>query len=194
MDNAQQENSVERRRRLLKGALGASGVMTMGYSGAALASFECVEKVRIDGGYPTADYQFTRTNPGIVANSKGWAWRRVSIGRFKAKNNGGNCPASSNDSFEAFDLDGTLYQVNPPPISVTNPPLTAKGPTLDFCSYIVNGYPQDGWLLVYFDDGGTLTATYPTKSVAEPNFTPATHSCLASVNPGLNTTNITFGG
>ncbi len=46
MSNSLPENSVERRRKVLKGALAASGVVTMGYSGSALASFNCIQKQR----------------------------------------------------------------------------------------------------------------------------------------------------
>lgn len=190
MDNAHQENSVERRRRLLKGALAASGVMTMGYSGAALASFECVAKVRTDFGFPGADLQF-RTTPPDPAATQDWAWVKVLVHKYKldTAGAGGVCTNSgSNNEFDAFKLvetDTTVYRTSAPSVAVTGACRLVNQPT---------GFPFPGWVLAYFGDDGQLTQTFPNATTATPGQTPATGSCLASVNPGLNTTNITFGG
>lgn len=194
MDQGQSTNSTEQRRKLLKGALGASTVLGMGYSSAALASFECVEKARINGGYPLGNLQFTRTDPRSASVSKGWAWQPVQIYRYLAKNNGGNCPSSSNGSVEAFDLNGSLYRIN------SDNSLTQLGLTSGFCRYTTftsNGttttYPQSGWVLAYFTDGGEPAGSYPTYTTGTIGHTPATESCLNSINAGVVARYI-FGG
>lgn len=190
MQDAPPMNSVEQRRKLLKGALAASGVATMGYSGAALASFDCVAKTRTAGGYPLT--QFKASTP-TTQNS--WAWSKVTIERYRSANplNGINGLACTNNGtsnrFDAFVVNNTLYR-----ISTTTPP-TVSPATGTYCRDTdQTGYPKTGWVLAYFDDGGNLTGTYPTFSSAAPGQTPAVQSCLASVNPGLTTTNLTFGG
>jgi len=173
-------NSVEQRRKLLKGALAASGVVTMGYSGAALASFECVPKVRLDGGYPTGDFQFTKINPSGAASSNGFAWLAVTVQMYQV---------GTNPAFEGFEVNGLIYPTTPPRTAVSNAVLAPDQ----------TGYPLPGWVLAYFkDDGDTAGATvtsstYPTYTTADEGHTPATESCLASLNPGI-LGNFTFGG
>lgn len=177
-------NSVEQRRKLLKGALAASGVVTMGYSGAALASFECVPKVRLDGGYAAGDLQFTMTNPSQAASSNGWAWLAVTVQLYQV---------GTNTAFPGFVVNGLVYPTAVP----TTPPRAAVSSAV--LASDQTGYPQTGWVLAYFkDDGDTAGATvtsstYPTYTTADEGHTPATESCLASLNPGIRG-NFTFGG
>lgn len=190
MEQEQSTNSTEQRRKLLKGALGVSSVMAMGYSGSALASIQCVEKIRTNGGYPIGPRQFTRVDPRSTVDSPGWAWIAVEIYLYKPRNNSGTCSASSSNAVEAFDLNGTLYQIN------VDGTLTQRGLTSAYCRYTSgNGttYPQSGWVLAYFNDGGNLTTSYPLQTSAAEGATPATASCLTSVNAGV-VSNFIFGG
>ncbi|TAH45792.1 MAG: hypothetical protein EYC67_09970 [Betaproteobacteria bacterium] len=178
MHDAHEASSLEQRRKLLKGALAASSVITMGYSGSALASFDCVAKVRVDGGYPAGDFQFTMTDPSLSSSSKWWAWEAVLVQMYQT---------SGGAQFEGFAVNGNVY---PTAVPVTPPRLAVTGATL--VSPQPSGYPKAGWVLAYFDDGGTRTGSYPTYTSAAVGQTPATESCLASINPGL--TGFTFGG
>lgn len=186
--------SIEQRRKLLKGALAASGVVTMGYSGSALASFQCVAQVRTSGVATLPATQFTMTEP-TTASGNSWAWVKVTIERYRqaAPLNGVNglqCTNSgSSNRFDAFTLNNTFYRIQPgtPPTLITPPATYCKDTDQ-------TGYPKAGWVLAYFDDSGNLTGTYPTYTTAGIGQTPAAQSCLASVNPGLNLSNFTFGG
>lgn len=182
MRDAPQSNSVEQRRKLLKGALAASGVVTMGYSGAALASINCVEQVRTDLGFPGTDLQFRDTVP-VATGSQDWAWVKVEIFPYHGTVNG-----------ELKDFEGFKTVPLPDP----GPVYTATQPVMhipDASVVIPPPSPRDGWVLAYFDDTGAITGVFPTNGdTMSEGFTPATDLCLASINPGLDRTNMSFGG
>ena len=87
MTQTEQVNADERRRRLLKGALGASSVMTLGYGGPlAAASLGCIAKV--DGGYPAGTAQFfIGEAPPATPAAGNWAWRMVQVNRYADDSN-----------------------------------------------------------------------------------------------------------
>ena len=183
-------SAVEQRRKLLKGALAASGVVTMGYSGAALASFDCITNIRVNGGAPGGTSQFRTTAPSTTSGED-WAWVKVSIHRYKIGTAGidGVCTNNgSNQAFDAFklnDSDSVVYKTSAPTTPVSGAYKTVNQP---------NGYPLTGYVLAYFDDGGGQAGSYPTYTIASQGHTPATSTCLASVNPGLDRSGLTFGG
>ena len=74
MSNSLPENSVERRRKVLKGALAASGVVTMGYSGSALASFNCIQKTTLEA--PFNGRQLVQVIPEAYL---GWKWQSITV-------------------------------------------------------------------------------------------------------------------
>lgn len=176
MSNAPQDNSVEQRRRLLKGALGASTVVTLGYGGtAAAASMSCIAKVReLTSGGPPYATQFTMTAPTASPTGSNWGWVKVKVESYQV----GTDPA-----FEAFKVNQNVYKTTAPDV-----PVIGASPASD-----QDGYPKDAWVLAYFTDAGELVGTYPTYQLAVQGATPAAGSCLASVNPGV-VTNFTFGG
>ncbi len=187
MNDAQKENSVEQRRTLLKGALAASSVVTMGYSGSALASFECVEKVRMAGGAPANGNQFTMiepSSPGGVAHQD-WAWLKVVVRRYV---DGADVP------FIGFEVTiggiSTIFKIEDP-YDPNTPPTEITPASLSIDQL---GYPKDGWAIAYFNNHGDLVGVYPLNTMAVPDSTPAVQSCLASINPNLNTTGLSFGG
>lgn len=191
MRDAQQSNSVEQRRKLLKGALAASGVVSMGYSGSALASINCVEKVRTDVGFPGTDLQFREFAPDPLLGEQDWAWVKVEIRRFTVIFNG------TLTEFAGFQpaIDPAVVDALAPVYTVPTaewPMLLATDPSLS----LIGSYdpPRYGWVLAYFDDTGAITGVFPTTNTFEEGFTPATDLCLASINPTLDRTNMSFGG
>ncbi|KON80934.1 hypothetical protein PA01_04220 [Azoarcus sp. PA01] len=185
MHDAPQSNSVEQRRKLLKGALAASGVVTMGYSGSALASINCVEQVRTDMGFPGTDLQFRDTNHGntvpVATGSQDWAWVKVEIFPYTGTVNG--IPGTTFEGFQAVPDSGAVYTATQPVMLVPDASLVMPVSA-----------PRDGFVLAYFDDAGEITGVFPTTTTVEEGFTPATDRCLASINPGLDRTNMLFGG
>lgn len=190
MHDAGPSSSVEQRRKLLKGALGASSVITMGYSGAALASFQCVADTK---GFPTSQF---RLMPPDSTTSTSWAWVEVSIERYRAATpvnnvNGLSCSTPGNSNrFDAFKVNNIFYKID----GTTTPPTLVGMPTIYCKDTDQSGYPKKGWVLAYFDNGGNPTGSYPTIQSAGTGQAPAQHSCLASINPNLNLGGFTFGG
>ncbi|CAI06739.1 hypothetical protein [Aromatoleum aromaticum] len=175
MTQAKQDNADERRRRLLKGALATSSVMTLGYGGPlAAASLSCIAK--IDGGYPTGTNQFfIGAAPPATPGGGNWAWKMVEVNRYQSNGNG---------VIDGFEVDGNVYRADNPEvlISAAIPKPNGSG-----------DYPKKAWLLVYFDPDGIEAGTYPTYTVQGEGFTPAVSSCLTSINPGI-VANYGFGG
>lgn len=177
MTDVRQDTSDEKRRRLLKGALGASTVLTLGYGGtAAAASMSCVAKVRelASGGPPANTLQFTLIEPGPTTEGSNWGWLRVDVWSYRL---------TTGSAFDAFEVGDNVYKTSAPSDPVVGATLANNQ----------NGYPKDAWVLAYFTDNGDLVGTYPDYQLAAPGATPATGSCLASVNPG-DVGNFTFGG
>jgi hypothetical protein len=165
MHDAQKTSSVEQRRKLLKGALAASGVVTMGYSGSALASFACVT---------------TTTNPPTVPikvaldGSATWAWKELPV-----------YTLTSNSALNGVDIGGVIYIVD---LTVTPPTLTLAAST----ETLNTGVPssQSVFVLAYFDSTGAPTGVYNGTPAAG---SPAAASCLTSINAGV-TGDYTYGG
>ena len=172
MDHNPQTNSVEQRRKLLKGALATSGVWTMGYSGAALASITCAEKGFVDGGYPTGTAQFFLGDNPPEAYKK-YAWQEVAVKRY----------TTGSTEFDGFTVNNTLYSTSAPETPATG--------------VLVDPQPaaKKGWVLAYFYFAdGKPNGVYPSPyATADRDRTPATGTCLVSITPGLKKTR-TMGG
>lgn len=168
MHNSRQTTSVEQRRKLLKGALAASSVVGMGYSGAALASLTCVAKVPT-GGYPDPLKQFSTTLPQNTNTDPNWAWSPVQIWLYQV--------TGGTDTFDGFAINNALYRV-PAPGSAPTP---ASG---SLVQSMPAGYPKTGYVLAYFDDNGVFKGSYPGYSTAGPGNRPATSTCLTSLGLG----------
>ena len=175
MTQTEQDNADERRRRLLKGALGASSVMTLGYGGPlAAASLGCIAKV--DGGYPAGTAQFfVGATPPATPAGGNWAWKMVEVNRYQSNGNG---------VLDGFAVEGVVYQADDPSAVIPNAVLKTNG---------ASGYPKTAWVLAYFDYAGNEIGTYPTYTAQGDGFAPAVSSCLSSVNPGI-AANYMFGG
>lgn len=175
MNHTQGQNAADRRRRLLKGALGASSVLTLGYGGAAAAaSLGCVAKIReVDGGYPLTQFTYEPT-AGANAN---WQWVAVNVQRYnqyRVNQGGGGGSGPKIGEFDGFVSGGNVRDTAHPETVALNASLANPQP---------EGYPKQGWVLAYYDDQGGLTGTYPAHTAASDGATPATASCLASIDP-----------
>src|SRR5574338_79891 len=166
MHDSRPSSSVEQRRKLLKGALAASGVVTMGYSGAALASFDCVGK----NAYTSSTFLKTALPD---PNAASWAWKALQVFTIEV----GGSPTSA----EGVQVGSAIYQVDYMNSQLIAPPSgAARGAEIS---------DKFVYALVYFDTDGTETGVY---AISPPSGAPAAQSCLASINPGL--TGYTYGG
>ena len=169
MTHAPQDRSLEQRRRVLKGALGASTVVTLGYGApVAAASLNCIAKV--DGGYPAGSNQFFLGDQPPDLTPGNWAWRQVPVNIYAPQ------------AVEGFAVGEAVYSTTPPHEPLTTPQIQAT-----------EGYPKVGWVLVYFDESGNELGTYPAYTMDGEGFAPASESCLNSINPN-SARNYTYGG
>ncbi|WP_133091744.1 hypothetical protein [Thauera propionica] len=202
MTNAPQDKSIEQRRRVLKGALGASTVVTLGYGApVAAASLNCIAKV--DGGYPAGSNQFFLGDQPPDLTPGNWAWRQVPVNMYappvvaappatggqpgkgkgrKKDSDEQSAPEAASDAVEGFEVSNLVYSTTPP-----------HDPLVGVEAQTAAGYPKVGWVLVYFDENGEEIGTYPAYTMDGDGFAPASESCLNSINPGA-AGNYTYGG
>lgn len=205
MEQAQSTNSTEQRRKLLKGALAASGVVSMGYSGAALASFQCISsttvttpaiQARFKAPTSTSDlrylmvplYAYTSDtsktcNNGQIVKSYTYNNKLYSVlGGLQIEANGTVYMALDNSTTTNGTSDGAA-------LLIANP-ITTGG----ICGNALSG--KFIYLLAYFTQDGSYAGVYTNSAPVLSQ--PATGSCLSSLNPHLqvpgNTTNTWFDG
>lgn len=186
MDATRNDETVERRRRVLKGAVGASTVLTLGYGGnVAAASLGCVNKAYLESRPPGGASQFLTTDPGSTTTDANWAWSKVEIWQCSV-----NTETDNTTFFNGFSLDGgtSWYKV---PETANTAPEKILGASKKNGSQ--PGYPRYAWVLAYFDESGNLVGLYPDITARTSEQVPLEGSCLASVNPNA-TTGFTFGG
>ena len=182
MSNSLPENSVERRRKVLKGALAASGVVTMGYSGSALASFNCIQKTTLEA--PINGGQLVQVIPSMYAN---WEWQSITV---RAGGNGNGARPGW------FTYEGTDYSVQ---LNNQGNVWTATGdPVYATTQAPANTTAVSMQLLVLYDSSsaGYVRATpspYRAGPAASPGTSqpaalpqPITDSCHASLIPGTS--------
>ncbi len=182
MSNSLPENSVERRRKVLKGALAASGVVTMGYSGSALASFNCIQKTTLEA--PFNGRQLVQVIPEAYL---GWKWQSITVsadGDADGSHTGWFNYLGVNYSVALNKLGSAWSATSNPEQASTTPPIS---PTL---------VPM--FLLVLYDTSGSgYSPATPSPYVAGAAATPGgnlpaalpqpiTDSCHASLNPGTS--------
>lgn len=172
-----QTNSVEERRKLLKGALAGSVVMTLGYGGAAAAqSMLCVEKVNTNppSSYPQKGFLFvTDYFDPPPASGSAWAWRLFRVYR--------NTLTPQPDSIEALWDGYHWYQLSPDRSDLLSPPLDS------FTKVAGIGL---GYVLVFFNYDGTELGTYPSHPLmVNTTYAPAAASCLTTFPAGTNDAN-----
>ncbi len=190
MSNTPPDNAVEQRRKVLKGALAASGVVTMGYSGPALASFQCVTSTTQDSKLPG----FKKT----LGTNSSWAWLRLEVFGTNKKNGSDwkavKIPSGSNPSVAGTDSGTTVYYYDdlatePRLYTVAQLPSSASGIQLNPIE--ANKYV---YVIIYFTTDGSIAGFFPTYLQSSGTGYPAQGSCLTSLNPNMVQTNIFYGG
>ncbi|MFT3757418.1 hypothetical protein [Thauera sp.] len=186
MTHAPRNDSTEQRRRLLKGALGASTVVTLGYGApAAAASHGCIAEVRVaGGGYPAISKQFVLgENPPPIAEKGNWAWEEVRVHTYQVA----TPTKKGSKQVDGFVVNNRVYSTTFPHDELLNATEVPLRPGRQQVAQ------KKGWVLVYFDDNGVRQGTYPEYRPGNAAAAPATASCLASVNPGA-VAGFRFGG
>lgn len=169
------QQSLIQRRRLLKGALGASSVVTLGYGGAAAAaSLNCVAKVWQDGGYPRQQFSISTEPP--TDNGTRWAWSRVEVLNYRIRRSNSD-DSSSTQEVKAFSIEGTEYLI------IDGQPYPRSELPLGVGVEEQLAGTETGWVLAYFNESGVQVGTYPQFTQATDQEAPVSASCLNSINP-----------
>lgn len=191
MSNTPPEDSIEQRRKVLKGALAASGVATMGYSGSALASFQCVTSTSATG------------VPGFkksISTTSNWAWLKLQV-FITNKSNGTaiwkavKIPNGSDPSLASTDSETTVYYFDdlaatPMLYSLAQLP-NGTGSGISLTGIDAGKYV---YVIIYFKTDGAIAGFFPTYAQSSGTGYPAQGSCLTSLNPNMVQTNIFYGG
>lgn len=182
MRPSQSTDATEKRRQLLKGALGASTVVSLGYSGsAAAASITCIAKRTTSPEVQFSISQFPPAEPALE-------WRSVTVSEFSETEN----LAPPHQYYCPIEFEGTTkyYKVTSGVLS-----------TIATDQSVVNAlYPtgnsSQAWVLRYFDPvSGDEIGTYPIlTSPAQAGGAPASITCLNSVNAANLSSKAGFGG
>lgn len=196
MSNTPPDKAVEQRRKVLKGALAASGVVTMGYSGPALASFQCVTSTPATGvfGFKKA-----------IDASSNWAWLRLQV--FDTNKNNTNT-SNGNGNGDTYWKAVKIPNDNKPTSADTttyffqdnlgnSPPLLREGDAALPSGIQIQGAglaDQYVHVIIYFDVEGSILGFFPTRTQQTGRDYPAQGSCLTSLNPHMTQTNIRYGG
>lgn len=168
MRPSQSTEATEKRRQLLKGALGASTVVTLGYSGAAAAaSITCIAKRTTTPEVQFYIGQFPPEEPALE-------WKSVTVSEYSSTED----LAPPHEYYCLVEVDGiaSYYKVTSGVLSTTATPpsvVNALYPT---------GNSSQAWVLRYFDPAtGEEIGTYPAYSSPSEVGAPASLKCLESV-------------
>lgn len=181
MRPSQSTDATEKRRQLLKGALGASAVVSLGYSGsAAAASITCIAKTTSS---PEVQFSISQYPPAEPALE----WKSVTVVEYSKKNN-------LNPPYQYYcqiAVDGVpkYYKVTSGVLSTT-----ATGDSVVTALY-PTGNSSQAWVLRYFDPvTGEEIGTYPAYSSPSSDWAPASLKCLESVTAANLSSRGSFGG
>lgn len=191
MEQAQSMNSTEQRRRLLKGALGASTVMSMGYSSAALASFQCITSTTP---YPSSGPGFKKS----INTTSNWAWLKLQVFSTNKSNSTNSwkavkIPNGTDPTVANGDTGTSVYFFD----NLATTPLLYAAGSRSLPSGIKVSSAESGnyvYVIVYFKVDGSIAGFFPTYTPITGSDYPAQGSCLTSLNPNLVQTNIFYGG
>lgn len=181
MRPSQSTDATEKRRQLLKGALGASTVVSLGYSGSvAAASITCIAKTETS---PEVQFHIGPTPP----ETSNLEWKAVQIQEYSDQSAPPTlrsfCLIESSAGNAYYEVSGGVLITTPTETSVVSG-LTATG------------NPTQAWVLLYFDPiSGDEIGTYPTlMNPAQAGGAPASIACLNSVNAANLRSSSNFGG
>lgn len=184
MRPSQSTDATEKRRQLLKGALGASTVVTLGYSGTATAAAASITACIANSSGLVPTVQFVNNNDDyepfpLSSGAEGFAWKRVYVSQYAEKVDG------SGQNFYAADIDGTLYEVaerGTGPLVVPFKTRTGYPPKQGQPA----GFKRTAWSLAYFDERSKAEyGLYPNVTTAGDGVAPASLQCLNSLNADL---------
>ena len=181
MRPSQSTDATEKRRQLLKGALGASTVVSLGYSGtAAAASITCIAKTKTS---PAVQFSISAVPPAEPALE----WKSVKVVEYSEKKN-------LKGDFQYFcpiEFDGVISYY-----SVTSSGLSTSATDLSVVNALYpTGKSSQAWVLRYFDPvTGEEIGTYPTYSSPSTEGAPASIKCLESVTAANLRSGGSFGG
>ena len=176
-------DATEKRRQLLKGALGASTVVTLGYSrGAAAASVTaCIANFSAEA-LPEQQFVNSGLNTPPVGNT--FAWKEVFVNRYNESADG------TGADIYAVQIGASLYEVD----GDGTGPLTSGIPVAG--TYYVMSSPaaRSAWTLVYFSDyTRDEIGLYPNVGAPADGVAPASLACLNSLNAAISG-DYAFGG
>ena len=177
----QSNDATEKRRQLLKGALGASTVLSLGYSGSvAAASITCIAK---RSSSPDVQFAIGASPPAEPALE----WKSVTVFEYSKKER-------KTPPFQYYcpiEVDGetNYYKVTSGDLSET------ATDTSDINALYPTGNSSPAWVLRYFDPAtGEEIGTYPAYLSPSPEGAPASLTCLESVSAANLNSRGGFGG
>ena len=176
MRPSQTTDATEKRRQLLKGALGASTVVTLGYSRSAAAASvtACIANFSAEA---LPGQQFVNSGLNTPPDGNTFAWKEVFVNRYSQN------PDGSGSKIYAVKIGDNLYQVN----DKGTGPLTSSTPVTD--TYYVMSSPaaRKAWTLVYFStETREEFGLYPNVAAPEEGVAPASLACLNSLNAAIS--------
>ena len=181
MRPSQSTDATEKRRQLLKGALGASTVVSLGYSGtAAAASITCIAKRTTS---PDVQFSISQEPPAEPELE----WMSVTVFEYSKKENltpphQYYCQIQVDDITKYYKVTSGVLSMTATDQSVVD----ALYPT---------GHSSQAWVLRYFDPvTGEEIGTYPTYSSPSTEGAPASIKCLESVTAANVRSGGGFGG
>lgn len=187
MHPTQPADRTAQRRKLLKGALGASTVATLGYSRTAAAASvtACIANFP-DLSLPAE--QFVNSGSLFPPPGNGLAWKGVLVQRYSQNLNSGS-------EFYAVQIGDQLYPVADGLAGSGTGGLAALVPVTGFpVTNQPSGFPRQAWTLVYFSDATRdEIGLYPNVAAPGVGVAPASLACLSSLNADLSG-DYTFGG
>lgn len=188
MHPTQPADRTAQRRKLLKGALGASTVATLGYSRTAAAASvtACITNFP-DLSLPTE--QFVNSGISSPPAGNGLAWKGVVVQRYSQN------PNNAGSEFYAVQIGDQLYPVADGLAGAGTGGLASLVPVTGFpLSNQPSGFPRQAWTLVYFSDATRDEfGLFPNVTAPGGGVAPASLLCLSSLNADLSG-DYTFGG
>ncbi|MDX9885149.1 hypothetical protein [Thauera sp.] len=191
MHPTQPADRTAQRRKLLKGALGASAVATLGYSRTAAAASitACIAN------FPELSLpaeQFVNSGSELPPEGNGLAWKGVFVQYYSEKLNSNG--QNGGKKFYAVQIGDQLYPVADGLAGPGTGGLASLVPVTGFPSDQPSGFPRQAWTLVYFSDATRdEIGLYPNVAAPAGGVAPASLACLSSLNADLSG-DYTFGG
>lgn len=179
MRPSESTDATEQRRKLLKGALGASTVVTLGYSRTAAAASVTACIANFSGAVPAERFVNNNSDSPPSDGVQTLAWKLVYVSEYAEKADG------TGTTFYAADIGGTLYEVADKGAGSLVTPFkirTGYSPKQGQ----PRGFPRKAWALAYFDESTKAEyGLFPNVTETGDGVAPASVQCLNSLNADL---------